>query len=35
MIPIRYNFRSLAERRATSLMTIIGIAMVAMIFVIV
>ncbi|MGH7781779.1 MAG: ABC transporter permease [Candidatus Binataceae bacterium] len=35
MIPIRYNFRSLVERRATSLMTVLGVALVAMIFVIV
>ena len=34
MIPIRYNVRSLLERRATSVMTILGVAMVAMIFVI-
>ena len=34
MIPIRYNLRSLAERRATSAMTTLGVAMVAMIFVI-
>ncbi|HZC45022.1 MAG TPA: ABC transporter permease, partial [Candidatus Acidoferrum sp.] len=34
MIPIRYNFRSLLERRTTSLMTVLGLGMVAMIFVI-
>ena len=34
MIPIRYNLRSLLERRITSLMTMVGIALVAMIFVI-
>lgn len=34
MIPIRYNLRSVLERRATSLMTILGVGMVAMIFVI-
>src|SRR5580698_1267333 len=34
MIPIRYNLRSLMERRATSLMTVLGVGMVAMIFVI-
>ena len=34
MIPIRYNVRSLLERRATSVMTTLGVAMVAMIFVI-
>ena len=34
MIPIRYNLRSLLERRATSLMTVLGLGMVAMIFVI-
>ena len=34
MIPIRYNLRSLLERRTTSLMTVLGIALVAMIFVI-
>jgi ABC-type lipoprotein release transport system permease subunit len=34
MIPLRYNLRSLAERRATSAMTTLGVAMVAMIFVI-
>jgi putative ABC transport system permease protein len=34
MIPIRYNVRSVVERRATSLMTILGVGMVAMIFVI-
>ena len=35
MVPIRYNFRSVMERRATSLMTILGVALVSMIFVIV
>ena len=34
MVPIRYNLRSLMERRATSLMTVLGLGMVAMIFVI-
>ena len=34
MVPIRYNLRSVLERRATSLMTILGVGMVAMIFVI-
>jgi len=34
VIPIRYNFRSLLERRTTSLITVLGIALVAMIFVI-
>lgn len=34
MIPLRYNLRSLLERRATSLMTVLGLGMVAMIFVI-
>ena len=34
MIPLRYNLRSLLERRTTSLMTVLGIALVAMIFVI-
>jgi ABC-type lipoprotein release transport system permease subunit len=34
VIPIRYNLRSLLERRTTSLMTVLGIALVAMIFVI-
>jgi putative ABC transport system permease protein len=34
MIPVRYNVRSLLERRATSAMTTLGVAMVAMIFVI-
>ncbi len=34
MVPIRYNLRSLFERRATSLMTVLGLGMVAMIFVI-
>src|SRR5215475_2701845 len=35
MVPIRYNLRSLLERRATSLTTMLGVALVAMIFVIV
>ncbi|MHB8384696.1 MAG: ABC transporter permease, partial [Candidatus Binataceae bacterium] len=35
MIPIRYNFRSLVQRRATSIMTVLGVALVAMIFVLV
>ena len=35
MVPIRYNIRSLLERRATSVMTMLGIALVSMIFVIV
>ena len=35
MVPIRYNVRSVIERRATSLMTILGVALVSMIFVIV
>ena len=35
MVPIRYNIRSLVERRATSLMTVLGVALVSMIFVIV
>lgn len=34
-MPIRYNIRSVLERRATSLMTILGVALVSMIFVIV
>jgi putative ABC transport system permease protein len=34
MVPIRYNLRSVLERRATSLMTMLGVALVAMIFVI-
>jgi putative ABC transport system permease protein len=34
VIPVRYNLRSLLERRATSLMTVLGLGMVAMIFVI-
>lgn len=34
MIPIRYNIRSLLERRATSVMTMLGVGLVAMIFVI-
>ncbi|HLI80801.1 MAG TPA: ABC transporter permease [Candidatus Binataceae bacterium] len=34
MVPIRYNLRSLIERRATSMMTVLGLGMVAMIFVI-
>jgi len=35
MVPVRYNFRSVIERRATSLMTVLGVALVAMIFIIV
>ncbi|MGO9452174.1 MAG: ABC transporter permease [Candidatus Binataceae bacterium] len=35
MVPIRYNFRSVLERRATSLMTMLGVALVSMIFVII
>ncbi len=35
MVPIRYNFRSVLERRGTSLMTMLGVALVSMIFVIV
>jgi putative ABC transport system permease protein len=35
MIPLRYNFRSLVERRVTSFMTVLGVALVSMIFVIV
>jgi putative ABC transport system permease protein len=34
MIPVRYNLRSLLERRTTSLMTVLGLGMVATIFVI-
>jgi putative ABC transport system permease protein len=34
MLPIRYNLRSLMQRRATSLMAILGIALVTTIFVI-
>jgi putative ABC transport system permease protein len=34
MIPVRYNLRSLIERRTTSLMTVLGLGLVAMIFVI-
>src|SRR5882672_8902301 len=34
MVPVRYNLRSLLERRTTSLMTVLGLGMVAMIFVI-
>jgi putative ABC transport system permease protein len=34
MVPLRYNARSLIERRTTSLMTVMGVALVAMIFVI-
>jgi putative ABC transport system permease protein len=34
MIPVRYNLRSLLERRTTSLMTVLGLGLVAMIFVI-
>jgi len=35
MIPLRYNFRSLVRRRATSIMTVLGVALVSMIFVLV
>ncbi len=35
MVPIRYNLRSVLERRGTSLMTMLGVALVSMIFVIV
>jgi len=34
MVPVRYNIRSLFERRATSVMTVLGLGLVAMIFVI-
>ena len=34
MIPVRYNLRSIFERRGTSVMTMLGLGMVAMIFVI-
>jgi len=34
MIPVRYNLRSLLERRTITLMTVLGLGMVAMIFVI-
>jgi len=34
VIPIRYNFRSLLEPRTTTLMTVLGLGIVAMIFVI-
>jgi len=34
MIPVRYNLRSVVERTATSLMTILGVALVSMIFII-
>jgi putative ABC transport system permease protein len=34
VIPVRYNLRSLLERRGTSVMTMLGLGMVAMIFVI-
>jgi hypothetical protein len=34
MIPLRYNLRSLLERRATSARTVLRVGMVAMIFVI-
>ena len=34
MVPVRYNFRSVLERRGTSLMTMLGVALVSMIFVI-
>ncbi len=35
MVPVRYNSRGVMERRATSIMTALGVALVAMIFVIV
>ena len=35
MVPVRYNFRSVLERRGTSLMTMLGVALVSMILVIV
>jgi len=35
MVPVRYNFRSVLERRGTSLMTMLGVALVSMIFIIV
>ena len=34
MVPVRYNFRSVLERRGTSLMTMLGVALVSMILVI-
>jgi hypothetical protein len=34
VVPIRYNVRSLRERLATTLMTLLGLGMLAMIFVI-
>ena len=34
MIPIRYNLRSLLERRTTSLMTALGVALVVMVLLI-
>jgi len=35
MVPVRYNFRSVLERRGTSLMTMLGVALVSMILIIV
>ncbi|HEY6419538.1 MAG TPA: FtsX-like permease family protein [Candidatus Binataceae bacterium] len=35
MVPIRYNIRSVLERRGTSALTMLGVALVSMIFVIV
>jgi ABC-type lipoprotein release transport system permease subunit len=35
VVPVRYNFRSVLERRGTSLMTMLGVALVSMIFIIV
>ena len=35
MVPVRYNFRSVLERRGTSLMTMLGVALVSMILVVV
>ncbi|HUA32262.1 MAG TPA: ABC transporter permease [Candidatus Binataceae bacterium] len=33
MVPLRYNVRSILERRTTSLMTVLGVGLVAMMFV--
>ena len=33
MVPLRYNVRSVMERRTTSLMTVLGVGLVAMMFV--
>jgi hypothetical protein len=33
VIPVRYNLRSLVERGGTSIMTMLGLGMVAMIFI--